>query len=155
MGTIFLFLYRTTKKYKAISLSFLVILISTCIYLALKVNLVEDITKVLPENQQIANMNFVLNNSKFMDKVVFDIYLKDPTSPASPELLAQFAEEFTDTLKSKYIPEHFLTVNIGLDEKSILELYDIVYTNLPLFLNEEDYLTIDTLIQKHTVIRII
>ncbi len=155
MGAVFLFFYRTTKKYKAISLGLLILLISVSIFFVLKVNLVEDITKVLPENQNIKNMNFVLNNLKFMDKVVFNIYLKDSTASPSPELLTQFAHEFIDTLKRRFMPDYLKTVNAGFDEKSIIGLYDTLYSNLPLFLDEKDYLRIDTLIQPQEVKRIL
>ena len=68
-------------------------------YFTSRLTFSEDITKVLPESDRIKQLNFVLDNSEFMEKLVFNISLKDSTREADPEILSRFASRFSDSRK--------------------------------------------------------
>ena len=128
----------------------LVIVILTSGYYASKLRLSEDISKILPNTKKINNMNFVYSNSKFLDKVIFNISLRD-TSVTNPELLSLFADSFTDSLTSKFIPKYIQSIDYAPSQAEMLSVYDEVYNNLPIFLTEEDYKKIDTLISPQNI----
>ena len=46
-------------------------------YFTSRLTFSEDITKVLPESDKINQLNFVLDNSEFMEKLVFNISLRE------------------------------------------------------------------------------
>ncbi|MBC8321653.1 MAG: MMPL family transporter [Bacteroidetes bacterium] len=145
MSTLFLAIYNQIANHRVISLFILVILISVSGWFASQLKLSEDISKILPDTEKINNMNFVYSNSKFLDKVVFNISIID-TTIINPDLLAEFADKFTDSLNSSFIPGLIQSIDFAPDQTEMLEIYNTIYNNLPIFLSEEDYKIIDTII---------
>ena len=96
-------------------------------------------------------MNFVYNNSKFLDKVVFMISLKDTTAIPNPNALVRFSDILLDSINKKFIPNQIASINKGPDNKLISDLFDEVYNNLPLFLDSTDYLSIDSLLSDSAI----
>lgn len=150
MSALFLAIYKHIENHKLISLFLLIILISASAYTASKLKLSEDITKILPDTEKINNMNFVYSNSKFLDKVVFNISIVD-TTITNPKLLADFTNRFTDSLKKRFIPELIQYIDFAPSQADMLDVYDAIYNNLPVFLSEEDYKTIDTIISSENI----
>lgn len=150
MSALFLAIYKRIENHRIISLFVLVLFIAVSVYFAGRLKLSEDITKILPDTEKINNMNFVYSNSKFLDKVVFNISLKDTTNN-NPKLLSDFADSFIDSLTARYIPELIQSIDLAPDQSDMLKVYDVVYRNLPIFLSEEDYRIIDTIITSKNI----
>ena len=150
MSTMFLAIYKRIKNHRIISLILLVIFIFVSAYFASRLKLSEDISKILPDTETINNMNFVYSNSKFLDKVVFNISLKDSTI-VNPKLLSDFADSFIDSLTTRFVPGLIKSIDIAPDQSDMLEVYEFVYQNLPIFLSEEDYRIIDTIITSDNI----
>ncbi len=119
-------------------------------YFASQLKLSEDITKILPDTEKINNMNFVYSNSKFLDKVVINISYNDTTTN-NPELLSALADKFIDSLNSRFVPSLIQSIDLAPSQADMLNVYDAVYNNLPIFLSEEDYLSIDTIIATQNI----
>ncbi|MCF8374252.1 MAG: hypothetical protein K9H64_21700 [Bacteroidales bacterium] len=151
MYRLFINIYNISRKYKWPSIIALVLVVGTGIYFSTRIRLVEDMSKIIPANEKISKMNFVFNNSKFMDKLIFNISLEDTNSAPNPELLIDFAQKFTDTLQKKYIPSHIKEIKSGVDDETMLAIYDLFYENLPVFLSDEDYLKIDRLTRRDNI----
>ena len=151
MSTVFLHIYNFIKRHRIASFSLLLLILSVSIFYISRIELVENIYKILPESKKINNMNFVLSNSKFMDKMILNISLDDSHNSYDDEILIRYSHEIIDSLEIHFIPESIKSINAGLDESKMTEMYDIVYDNLPIFLTEEDYLKIDSLIQTENV----
>jgi len=149
MGILFLSIYNLIDKHKAISSMLLVIIISGSAYFASQLKLSEDITKILPDTEKINNMNFVYSNSKFLDKVVFNISFADSTT--NPDLLVAFTDKFVDSIATKYIPNFVQSIDMAPNQTDMIDVYDAVYNNLPVFLTEDDYKTIDTIITPRNI----
>ena len=140
MSTVFLHIYNFVKKHRIASFSLLLLILSVSIFYISRIELVENIYKILPESKKINNMNFVLSNSKFMDKMILNISLDDSHNNFDDQELIDYAHEIIDSLEIHFIPDYIKSINAGLDESKMTEMYDIVYDNLPIFLTEEDYL---------------
>ena len=147
MGTFFQFVFNLTSKHKWLFALLLFVLIGYSGYLASKLRFSEDITKVLPQSEKIDNLNFVYSHAKFMDKVIFNISLED-SSKIDAVQLARFADQFSDSLQTRFIPGFIKSIDLPPGDEEILQLYDVVYNNLPLFLDEDDYESIDSLLTK-------
>lgn len=150
MSDFFLTIYRFIKPNRQIALFVLMCGLLLCAYFTSRIKFSEDISKILPDTENINNMNFVYSNSKFLDKVIINISLKD-TSISNPELLSEFANAFTDTIVNKYIPDYIDNIEFAPNQNKIFDVYSFAYNNLPIFLTPEDYLTIDTIITSDNI----
>jgi predicted RND superfamily exporter protein len=61
-------------------------------FFASRIQLEEDISKILPNDEKIHKLNEVFQDSKFLDKLVITISAKDSTRDAEPDSLVAFAE---------------------------------------------------------------
>ena len=115
-------------------------------FFASQVKFEEDISKILPKDKKIEKLNQVFQNSKFLDKLVITVSLRDKTVPAQPDSLVTFADTLVNKLQlnlSGYISK----VNYKVDDGFTLDLMNTVTNHLPVFLEEIDYRSIDSLIQ--------
>ncbi|NOX85007.1 MAG: MMPL family transporter [Chlorobi bacterium] len=151
MSNFFLFLYRLINRNKLAGVVVLLAVIGLAVYFASRLRLSEDITKVLPQNQKITNLNFVYSNAKLLDKVVFNISLDDTTQPARPELLAHFAERFTDSLQKNFVPRYIKSIDRPPTDEQLMDMYQVVYDHLPLFLDDTDYKKINSLLNEQSI----
>lgn len=151
MSNFFLFLYRLIRRNKIAGIVVLLLVVGFAVYYASRLRLSEDITKVLPQNQKITNLNFVYSNAKLLDKVVFNITLKDTTQPARPDLLVRFADRFTDTLQKNFVPQYIKSIDQPPTNEQLMDMYQMVYDHLPLFLDDADYKKIDSMLNEQSI----
>src|ERR1700753_4392033 len=84
--------------YAVFAASFLVIS-----YFALQVKFEEDISKIIPKDKKIEKLNEIFQNSKFIDKLVIMVSLKD-TTKQNPDSLVAYADEFGAQVQDKLKP---------------------------------------------------
>jgi len=145
MEKILLHIYNYFKKHQpALYFTFTVIFLLTG-WFAMQVKFEEDISKILPNDKKIEKLNRVFQNSRFMDKLVVTVSIKDTTSTAQPDSLIAFADGFVENIQEKLSP--FISkINYKVDDGLALELFGTVSDHLPVYLNEKDYSAIDSLI---------
>ena len=139
MDTIFLFLYHYFQKHKLLLIS----IVSALLMLSLgligtRLQLNEDISKVIPLDASIQKVNQAYQNTKFSDNLIFHLSLADSTQAADADALIHFADSLVATiaqLDSSKIQE----VRYTLSDGAITELYDLFYQHLPFFLDQNDY----------------
>lgn len=119
-------------------------------YFASQVKFEEDISKVIPKDKKIAKLNEVFQNSKFLDKLVIMVSLKDSTAIANPDSLVAFADEFAAAVQSKFTP-YIGKASFKVDDDVVMNLFGTISQKLPIYLAEKDYQTIDTLITPEKV----
>jgi 1-acyl-sn-glycerol-3-phosphate acyltransferase len=113
-------------------------------YFALQVKFEEDISKIIPKDKKIEKLNEIFQNSKFIDKLVIMVSLKD-TATQNPDSLVAYADVFGAAVQDKLAP-YIKKVNFRIDDEVALKLFSTISQQLPIYLNAKDYLTIDTLI---------
>jgi 1-acyl-sn-glycerol-3-phosphate acyltransferase len=114
-------------------------------YFASQVKFEEDISKVIPKDKKIAKLNEVFQNSKFLDKLVIMVSLKDTTAAANPDSLVAYADEFAATVGPKF-KAYIGKANFKVDDDVVMKLFGTISRRLPIYLTQKDYKTIDTLI---------
>jgi 1-acyl-sn-glycerol-3-phosphate acyltransferase len=145
MEKIFLSIYRYFKKRKVALYIVFVTIFLLAGWFALKVKFEEDISKVLPKDKKIEKLNEVFQNSKFMDKLVVTVSLKDTAAEAQPDSLVAYTDTLVERLHERL--DSFITnINYKVDDGLALELFGTVSDHLPVYLNEKDYEKIDSLI---------
>ncbi len=142
MHRFFYAIHSFVSKNKALSVG-----IFACVFLVLgllssRIRFSEDITKLIPAGKSDVTAK-VLNQVNFADKITV---LIDAKNGASTEVLAAFADAFTDSVQINCAPD-LKNIQGRLDEDRIAETVDFVYNHLPLFLSEQDYRALDRKIQ--------
>jgi 1-acyl-sn-glycerol-3-phosphate acyltransferase len=117
---------------------------------ASRIQLEEDISKILPNDRKIQKLNEVFQDSKFMDKLVFTISLKDTSREAAPDSLVAFADVFVGKLKENLNP-YISNIQDKVDDALALEMFGSIHQNLPIYLTERDYQSIDSLLKPPTI----
>lgn len=154
MSHFFIAVYRFFHTYKIAFVLLLLLLIGSVGYLASKIKLEEDISKMMPTDKKVEKLNFVFQNSKFLDKLVVNISLKDSTQENSDELI-EFADSLVNRIQSKFISSHVKEITSKISDELMYNVYNSFYDNIPVFLEERDYTQIDALIADTSVNTII
>lgn len=115
-------------------------------WFASQVKFEEDISKILPKDKKIEKLNEVFQNSKFIDKLVITVSLKDTAADAQPDSLIAYTDELAKNIEQKLAP-YISKLNVKVDDGLALELFGSLSDHLPVYLNEKDYTEIDSLIQ--------
>ena len=149
MEKMFIAIYKYFEKNRlaffiSFGISFLLVA-----YFALQVRFEEDISKVLPKDKKIEKLNQVFQNSKFIDKLVVMVSLKD-TAAEEPDSLVAFADKLASTVQAELGP-HINKINYGTDDDLVMDLFNTIDNHLPIYLSEKDYRTIDTLMTEEKV----
>lgn len=118
-------------------------------FFALQVKFEEDISKVIPKDKKTEKLTEIFQNSKFIDKLVIMVSLKDTTT-ARPDSLVAFADEFATRAQAKLGP-YIQKANFKVDGEVVLNLFETVSQRLPIYLTDSDYRAIDTLIEPQNV----
>jgi len=113
-------------------------------WFALHIKFEEDITKIIPRDKNTDKVNEIFQNSKFIERLVIMVSLKDTTTE-EPDNLVAFADAFGETVQNKLAP-YIKKVNFKVDDDLALNLFETINHHLPIYLNDSDYLAIDSLI---------
>ena len=145
MEKLFIGIYNYFEKRRQL---FWVTLISSFLlisWLAWQIKLEEDISKILPNDKKIEKLNQVFQHSKFLDKLVVTVSLKDTNGVAQPDSLVEFANAFVNILREKWQP-YISKIQDKADDGLALQMFAAIHDHLPIYLDANDYHAIDTLI---------
>ncbi len=122
-------------------------------YLASRISLQEDITKVLPGSTDSPEYQQVLKRSGMLEKLVVRVSLTDTTA-TDPDRLTAYAAAFVQSLESrKEVQPLIREIRHRMPDEVMLKTYSLFYHNLPFFLDEKDYLVLDSLITDSSIAR--
>jgi len=111
---------------------------------ASRIKLEEDITKFFPDDERIEKLSYVFQNSKFAERLVIMVSVQDSATTIPPDSLAILADELVHRIGSELKP-YVKGITSRIEEGKILEVFNSVYDYLPIFLNDEDYIQLDSL----------
>ena len=118
-------------------------------FFASRINLEEDITRILPHEKRLDKQQQVFQDSRFSDKLTLSISQKDTTAPAAPDDLTAFADLLTARLATSW-PGYIKRIE-GRVSDSFMNLMDDIQADIPVFLAGADYDTITTLLAPEKV----
>src|SRR5687768_3109991 len=104
MATLFLTLYDFFLKQKfffwvVFSLSIFLIVLG-----ALRIKIEEDITKFFPDDPRVEKLNYVFQNSKFVERIVVMVSVKDSSIAPQPDSLVHFAQILAERMEQELSP---------------------------------------------------
>lgn len=147
MASIFYTIFRFFQKRKAVFFLSLFLVFILLAYWSSRIRFEEDIIKLIPSSEDAEQINEVLHNVKFADKIVVNIAASDS---GDITMLQTYADSLSEALTPKAAP-YIQRLQVRLDEDQFMEVLDLVNRNLPLFLDEADYRRIDSLLTPDTV----
>lgn len=134
----FVTIYQFLEKRKYLTYSIFIGFLIAFALLASRLHLSTDISKMLPvENQQRDIQSFFLHNKSF-DKIIVSVNLRD-TQTTHPDLLTQYATEFTTILQQLDTTNLIKQIELQQDENQMMQLMDAIQHNIPFLLTEKDY----------------
>lgn len=146
MTKFFIRLYDYFEKHRLLfylSLNLCVLLMG---FFACQVKFEENVTRFFPDTKDAQNATKVFDNLKIKDKIILMISAADSTADTPADSLVEAAGELQQRLMEKLGGTLIKDIFAQVDGNLINEASDFVYSNLPLFLTEEDYLRFDTLL---------
>ncbi|RFM36335.1 trifunctional MMPL family transporter/lysophospholipid acyltransferase/class I SAM-dependent methyltransferase [Chitinophaga silvisoli] len=145
MGKLFVGIYNFFDRHKAwcwACMLFSFVLVGAG---AWQIRLEEDITRILPQDKTLDKLQQVFNDSHFADKLVITISQRDSTAVAQPDSLTAFAGELADNAKARLAP-WMNQIQAQVQDSTVLDMMQVMQEHLPVFLEEQDYKRIDSLI---------
>ena len=110
----------------------------------------DDISSLIPVNEETQRVQKLLKSITFTDKIVVNIR---KGSAGSTDDLTNYAAEFLDSVETKQ-GTYIKNVQGKIAEDVIQHTFELVYENLPLFLEDEDYVKIASHLNNDSIERI-
>ncbi|MFT3932344.1 MAG: 1-acyl-sn-glycerol-3-phosphate acyltransferase [Chitinophagaceae bacterium] len=146
MEKLFISLYNFFEKQRLLFWAIFIGCFALTGFFASKIKLEEDIANILPKDKKIDKLSEVFQNSKFLDKLVITVSLKDTTTNAAPDSLVAYADALVPALKEKY-SSYISKIQDKADDSLVLQMFGSINSHLPIYLDAKDYSAIDSLIQ--------
>ncbi len=147
MGKWFFKTYQFLLRNKIASAMLLLLLLFGLVVIVSKIRFEEDISKLIPINEDAQDLQKVLETVNFTDKIIVNIHSNDSVDKAH---LTAYASEFLDSLNSQ-AGNYIKNVRGKVNEDDLQRTMDFVYENLPLFLESEDYKKIAAKLHKDSI----
>ena len=140
MSDIFHRLFLLFSRHKIIYWLVILFTVVVSALFASKLKFVEDITQILPKGPETAQLKHILDNSELTDRLIFHIYSDNENQIDKIVATADSAQKLIiNQVPDTLVKDLFFKV----DQSNINNLYNLVYNNLPLFLEDDDYTKID------------
>lgn len=152
MHSIFISINSYLNKRKWWFFTLFTLAMAAIAYLASGVRIEENLNAIIPEDQRISRISEVFDKSQLADQIIFMISHED-TATVDPEALISMGEELHALLAEK--DELVGKIRFKVGGEAMLEIYDFIYQNLPLFLDESDYDEIRKLLTEEEIDRTI
>lgn len=145
MQSIFTSIFDFFEKRKSLYWICFIGLFLLCGLGASRIRFENDINKMIPHDASIEAMNDVLNKTKTGEQIIFTLSFDD-TALSNPDALIEMQQELESAL-NKNGKEYIRQIQSQINDEKEQQFSSIALQYLPLFLEEIDYQTIDSLIQ--------
>jgi predicted RND superfamily exporter protein/2-polyprenyl-3-methyl-5-hydroxy-6-metoxy-1,4-benzoquinol methylase len=146
----FIFLYKIFEARKGLFYFSLFLLIAFIIFFSLKLSLKEDISSFIPNNEKTKKYQETIKNLKVNERLIVNVYLKDSTK-VDPDLLTEYAEAFVDSINARYDSSLVREIKYKIEEETANDIFDLLYSDLPYYLDKKDYKKIETQLNDSSV----
>jgi 1-acyl-sn-glycerol-3-phosphate acyltransferase len=119
------------------------------VYGAARIKVEEDVSRFFPKDKKLEKINKVFQGSKFAEKLVVIVSMKD-TSAVEPEALIRFGDSLINKIQKELQP-FVKEITYRVDEESAFQIFDLINEHLPVFLNENDFTKLDSITSPETV----
>lgn len=146
MIVLFLSVFQFFKTRKPAFFAGVLVVFALLGYWASRIDFEEDISKLIPSNEDSEQVNRVLRNMNFSDKIIINISTEKSENLVD---LQNYANDLTGSL-SKH-PEYIEKIQSKFEDDQMVGLLDFVSSHLPLYLDETDYERLNTLLEPSSI----
>lgn len=150
MHKFFYNIFLQIKANKWLSVLFFILFLVGCAFFSNRLKFEEDITRIIPKDEKNDAMAKVIAQLKFTDKVAV-IIEKDKVGTLD-DMTAQ-ATDFLDSIQP--LNNYYNDIQGQYDLDNFASTFDFVHQNLPLFLEKEDYKTLEQKLSKDSIASIV
>ena len=118
------------------------------------ITLEEDITKFFPDDERVERLNYVFQNSKFVERIVVMVSISDSSTAPQPDSLVDFAESLATRMQSDLKP-FIKQLTTQIDDAKVMNLFTTVYDYLPIFLDDPDYVKLDSITESQSIANVL
>jgi 1-acyl-sn-glycerol-3-phosphate acyltransferase len=145
MGIFFTFIYKLLKQHRLLFFLLLFLSIGFCAFFAPQLKLEDDITHMMPKDAKVEKLNAVFKNTSFLDRLVITVSSGDSTKSPDPDAMTAFTDSLVEDIQQLQ-PQLIKEINAKVKDDLMMEVYHTFLSNLPVFLEPDDYQTLDHLI---------
>jgi len=145
MSKFFLNLYDFFQRRKQVFWAFFLLTTLAIGLGASQIDIEEDITKFFPDDERVEKLNYVFRNSRFVERLVIMVSAKDSAAAPQPDSLVVLADTLVGRIERNLNP-YINKISSRVDEEKILEMINIVHQHLPIFLDDADYVKLDSIV---------
>lgn len=139
--------YYFFRRHQSAFFSGLLLVFGLLAYLASSIRFEEDITRLIPTDEDSERISEVLQATQFADKLVINVKSTDPGDIGT---LQRYADDFESAMRDHAAP--FIDkLQVQVSDDQLGDLLDVVTAHLPLFLEEADYRQLDSLLQPQMI----
>ncbi len=147
-------IYQFFTRHRFLLVAIILLCIISVSYYAAKIKIEEDITRFIPKDKKVNNINDILNSLKIKDKLVVNIYNAD-TTIVNPESIKITADALADTLLKRFGNGYIKELKYKIADDNVATLYQTFYNYLPVFLEDKDYTQIEKSLSKDSIKQIL
>ena len=145
MEVFFLLLYDFFRKRRVFFFSVITLIILAAVYLASRLRFEEDITKMISGVDNKADITRIIEQSRILDRIVINISLADTNAVDTEELISR-AQILYDSLNTPVFRKYISNITFRVSGNIMEDIFGVVSRNLPVFLEESDYASLEELI---------
>ncbi|MGV1020278.1 1-acyl-sn-glycerol-3-phosphate acyltransferase [Empedobacter falsenii] len=150
MHKFFYNIFLQIKANKWLSVLFFILFLVACAFFANRLKFEEDITRIIPKDEKNDAMAKVIAQLKFTDKVA--VIIEKEKAGTLDDMTAQ-ATDFLDSIQP--LNNYYNDIQGQYDLDNFASTFDFVHQNLPLFLEKEDYKTLEQKLSKDSIASIV
>jgi 1-acyl-sn-glycerol-3-phosphate acyltransferase len=151
MSERFIQIYIFFRKRRLLFYLFIGTLLLTIVFLATKIKVKEDITGISGSISNPGKFNEVVSHVGVTDKLIILLSLEDSSSKADPEKLIFYAKDLIDSLNRHFDSTYIKGIIGNVKDSSLNSMLDLFYDHLPIYLDENDYRKIDSLLSPTSI----
>ena len=151
MTIFFVSLYNYFERHKFLFYLSLGICVIGMVVFASQVRFEENVTRFFPDTKDSQNTIKVFENLKIKDKIIIMLSTADKNAIVDNDSLIAVADELKLSLLEKAEGSLVKRILSQVDEHQIKDASNFVYDNLPLFLTENDYQRLDTILRAENI----
>lgn len=147
MKTLVVLIYEFFSSRRWVLYTLLMFNIALMLYFLLGIKLNEDVNSFFPVEKGGFTTAEVIQNLKMKDKIFVMVSSRDTSSNIpDPDEMIRAMIDFINNLQEGKGKEYIKHVALSIDSNALSSAVDYIYNRLPFFLEEQDYIRLDSLL---------
>jgi 1-acyl-sn-glycerol-3-phosphate acyltransferase len=150
MSRRFIQIYLYFKKRRSLFYLFLGAILFIILFFAIRIRVKEDITS-LSGSQGEGIFGQVVSHIKISDKLIINLSFADTSLKPEPESLVNYAKALVDSLHHHFDSTYIKAIIANVTDSSTTEWLGLFYNHLPVYMDDNDYRFLDSLITSASI----